>query len=220
MAVAYDAVGSQPTQTTSPTWTHTPVGTPRGILVFVLQYATGSDDVTGVTYGGVAMTELGTSPLLHSTGETFSVYAYFLGTSIPTGAQSVAVTGTASNKCGVSYSVTANTDTKVENSSAFINSDSQANPSATLGLNGKTCFVALGAMSGHNGVASTTPTAGWTSSFEDVSSGVTQVSLAYKYDTIGSSDVTVGWTQTAEDATSIAVAITELANARSRGFIF
>lgn len=220
MAVAYDAVGSQPTQTTSPTWTHTPVGTPRGILVFVLQYATGADDVTGVTYGGVAMTELSSSPLLHSSGETFTVYAYFLGASIPTGAQAVAVTGSSSNKVGVSFSVTASVDTIVENHSAFINSDSQANPSATLGLNGKTCFVALGAMSGHNGVASTSPSANWTSSFEDVSTGNTQVSLSYRYNTIGSTDVTVGWTQTAEDATSIAVAITEASSARSFGFIF
>lgn len=220
MTVAYDAVGSQPTQTTSPSWTHTPVGTPKGILVFVLQYATGSDDVTGVTYGGVAMTELGSSPLLHTTGETFTVYAYFLGSNIPTGAQTVAVTGSSSNKCGVSFSVTASGDTVVQNHSAFVNSDSQADPSASLSLGGKTCFVALGAMSGHNGVASTTPSSGWTSSFEDVSAGGTQVSLSYKYDTIGSTDVTVGWTQTAEDATAIAVAITEAAFPRSFGFIF
>lgn len=37
-------------------WTHTPVGTPRGIIVQVVQNA-GTDEVTGVTYGSVAMTE-------------------------------------------------------------------------------------------------------------------------------------------------------------------
>ena len=207
MAVAYDAVSNATEGTGTLTWTHTPVGTPRGVQVFVVQNTGAADEVSGVTYGGVAMTETSDSPLLKAAAEDGGVYSYFLGSSIPTGAQTVEVTVTgATTKAAVAITITAAADTTVQDT-ATISSDSATNPSVTLSLGSNTCFCAIGFMSGQASVGNITPSASWTSRYEfDFTS---QTCGFYTYDTIGSSDVTAGWTQTADDAISIAVAITE-----------
>lgn len=97
MAVAHDAVSESHTGTTgsasepSFTWTHTPVGTPRGVLVFTFTSAN-ADDATAVTYGGVSMTAVAGGRAVDTATEPGDCKAWFLGASIPTGAQSVVVT--------------------------------------------------------------------------------------------------------------------------------
>ena len=55
-APAFDAVSCIGADTDSNTgdlsWTHTPVGTPRGVIVLVAQNVANGDEVDGVTYGG------------------------------------------------------------------------------------------------------------------------------------------------------------------------
>src|SRR3990167_3486070 len=118
MTVAFDAaVEFQDSTPADPMeWTHTPVGTPRGVVVLINQRASIADTVVGVTYGGVAMTRVqfaaGSGP------EAVSNFCYFLGASIPTGAQTVSVdlTGTTTDYHSESITVTADGDTEVVDS--------------------------------------------------------------------------------------------------------
>lgn len=90
MTVAFDAFSSPSAEGQDPSWTHTPVGTPRGVVVFVLANDSTTDTITSVTYGGQALTRVddvfGSNAQVNASG-----YIYFLGEGIPTGAQTVTV---------------------------------------------------------------------------------------------------------------------------------
>jgi hypothetical protein len=192
-------------------WTHTPVGTPRAVIVQITQTGgTGADQVVSVTYGGAAMTEVATcSPNRKTASESWATYTYFLGSSIPTGAQTVSVDVSATGaKRGSSITLTATTDTEVVDCDGTINSDSVTDPSVTLSLGGRTSFVALAAGSGEDDPASTAPLTNWTD-HEEADHGVL-LSLRYTYDIISTADVTAGWTQTTDDAVAIAIAVSEV----------
>ena len=119
-AVAHDAASESHTGTTGSTgaalftWTHTPVGTPRGVLVYVYTISA-TQTVTGVTYGGVAMTAVAGGAAVDTAGEPGRVDTFFLGASIPVGAQSVVVSRT--NNATIMYASaatqTAGVDTEV-----------------------------------------------------------------------------------------------------------
>jgi len=124
--------------------THTPSGTPRGVIVYIHQSAgtTGGDgdDVSAVTYGGVSMSRVTTAA--DTAGETMRTYAYFLGASIPTGAQTVTVTYSGGSATRILYciSVTASADTEVDASN--IAEEDQADPDITVATTASTnCFV-------------------------------------------------------------------------------
>lgn len=221
MAVAFDAFSENGSNSTADpiSWTHTPVGTPRGVLVFVNQNSTGLNDLDGVTYGGVAMSAVSSSPLFGSGGEPATIYGFFLGSGIPTGAQTVSVdvNSVTAAKRASCFTLTASANTEVV-SVATINTDPGTNPSTTVSLSGRTCFVAAGIGSGQGAVADLTPLANWTSRVEpDFGS---RTGAVYSYDVIGSSDVTAGWTQTAEDAYMLAVAISEVTGGGSKIPVF
>lgn len=146
MAVAYDAQSESHTGTTgntgSPnpfTWTHTPVGTPRGVLVFVFTIASATQ-CTGVTYGGTAMTAV---PYVgfDSDTEPGGVQAFYLD-SPTSGAQTVSVSrsGTAT-MYAVAFTVTAATGTEIGpnvytqgGSSANTNASTTGTGTGTVGL--------------------------------------------------------------------------------------
>jgi len=123
VSVAHDAWSESHTGTTGSTsqasysWTHTPVGTPRGVLVFTTAQGTSgsTDPATAVTYGGVALAKVPGGQAKDTATERGCVTAWFLGSGVPTGPQSVVVTRT--NNTTVSYStcmtVTAAADTEV-----------------------------------------------------------------------------------------------------------
>lgn len=210
MAVAFDAFTANANQTGDHNFTHTPVGTPKAVIVWVVEQTTTADHIAGITYGGVSMTEVSGSPNILSSGETGAVYCYFLGSSIPTGAQSVSVDTTATSNY-ITYCVTltaATSATQVKDSDGTINSTSQANPSVTLSLGGLTSFAALALHSGQQAVTGITPLTSWTSRSETDRGA--QQAACYTFNTIGTSDVTAGWTQTADDACAVCIAVTEL----------
>jgi len=92
MAVAHDA-GSESAvsaSTASFSWTHTPSGTPRSALVFVLSIQSTGDD-TGVTYGGTAMALVAGGEANDTATEQGTVRTYFLD-NVAAGAQTVEVT--------------------------------------------------------------------------------------------------------------------------------
>lgn len=187
-------------------WTHTPTGTPRGVIVWIL--GTGnSDPVTGVTYGGVAMTEVSASPLLTTTGEGHNVHCFFLGASIPTGAQTVLVSTTGSNvKLGYCITVTASADTAVQDSKQLL-VNTEASPSVTLALGGNTCFCAIAIRHDINAPSGLSANAGWTERSEDDVGA--QSTACYSYNTVSNADVAAGFNNSSLDqAACIAVAIT------------
>jgi hypothetical protein len=116
----FDAT-SQATLGTGPlSWLHTPNGTATGIVVFVTQnsgVAAITDEVTGATYGGVAMTLIA-SIADDAFTESGITKAFFLGSGIPTGAQTVSVTQSAASnsKSGSANSLRGGNSTRIINS--------------------------------------------------------------------------------------------------------
>lgn len=120
MAVAWDSQSESHTGTTgsvsegSFSWTHTPSGTPAGILVFTFTNFS-IDIISAVDYGGVAMTAVTGGYAIDTATEPGNCKAWYLGSSIPTGAQTITVTRT--NNTTVAYAachaVTASTNTEV-----------------------------------------------------------------------------------------------------------
>jgi hypothetical protein len=138
VAVAYDA-NSTANGTTSISWTHTPVGTPAGVYVFVSHCGTtatngtNSNDVTGVTYGGIPMT-LVQSRTGDGTNLVGMVACYFLGLAVPSGAQTIVVTGGSTSKYCFAKTVTAATrNTKIQNSSTIATTSYTKNTTVNAG---------------------------------------------------------------------------------------
>jgi len=114
MAVAHDASSksAESVSEASFSWTHTPTGTPAGVIVFV-QTMTNADYITSVTYGGVAMTQF--AEAADTASEMIRCTGFFLGASVPSGAQTVEVTRTnnATNMFAMAATVTAGADTDI-----------------------------------------------------------------------------------------------------------
>lgn len=129
--VVHDAfTESAPFTTTTPhTFAHTPVGTPKGVVVLIATFEA-ADGVSGVTYGGVAMARITNS--VDSAGEPGRTDIYFLGSSIPTGEQDVVIThsGSAALKDAVVATVTADGDTSIADADV-VQGDAQ-NPQVSL----------------------------------------------------------------------------------------
>lgn len=205
MAVAYDASSEG-----GASFTHTPVGTPRGIWVGIAVNNEAADSITAVTYGGVTMTETSNSPLLNADlNEQAVVYSYFLGSSIPTGAQTVAITSSAGTVWAACVSVTASADTEIVTTNT-INLDAvTGTQSDTIALSSRTCFVTQVAWSGGDANTACTALSGWT--LRNDRDYTNQTAYHYTYDTIGSSDVTFGVVHNVTNGISIiAAAISEV----------
>lgn len=129
--IAFDAV-SEGTGTTTLSWTHAPVGTPRGIFVFCIADTSSTDVFSGATYGGVSMLRI-TSAADTATEPGF-VEGYFLGVAIPTGNQTVVCTISSGStaKHGAAISVTAGTDTRFAGTTGCAVNNNAANPSCTV----------------------------------------------------------------------------------------
>jgi hypothetical protein len=223
--VAFDAWNNGDAGTTTLSWTHTPVGTPRGIIVQVTNVES-ADQVTTATYGGVSMTEASCSPVLNADAgvdDPMSVATFFLGSSIPTGAQTVVVNVSGSGqKRSASIILTASADTEMVDCEA-VNSDSTASPSVTLSLGGRTSFATLHAMTGRTATTQTTALTNW---HGDDEAGATQgppgdevdlgtvTALYYTYDIVGTTDITAGYTAgSADDVAMIAIAVAQVPGA-------
>ena len=130
-APAHDAASESHTGATgsaseaSFSWTHTPVGTPRGVLVFVFDANANAVDVTSVTYGGVSVPAVSGGEARDTAGEAGSCKAFFLGSSIPTGAQTVQVNrnNNANIMYAVAITVTAASDTAISGTPVLAQED-------------------------------------------------------------------------------------------------
>ena len=213
MAVAFDAASESHTGTTDATsvgtfsWTHTPVGTPRGIVVFTINRNTSGDICTAVTYGGVAMTAVASGFAADTAGEVGACKAWFLGGSIPTGAQTVEVTRTnnANGTYGVAFSVTAAADTEIKGTPALLQGDAAISTLA-VDSGADTAIRFIGAMLG----GSNLPTADAGSTIGPGIDFGSRVHASARENTPGSGSRSVGFaSQASDDVAAVAVAVGE-----------
>lgn len=207
MTIAFDATsGSAALINTATTtnWTHTPAGVPRAVVVLIPQ-GINTDQVSAVTYGGVALSRVRFNA--RAVTETCGVYIYFLGVSIPTGAQTMAVTTTGTNPMwpqAITYTAAQNT---VVNVQAGLDAGATVtNPSLALSPTGQ-AGLAYVCASGLNAPVST-PQAGLT---QAAARDLGTISGHMGYKVVSAGATTVGWTSAAEDVCHAGVGITELA---------
>lgn len=210
MSIAFDAASSFGHSTLHLEWTHTPIGTPRGVIVQVVETLNvGADNVTSVTYGGVTMTRITGATVIQASGfDMGAVYTYFLGSNIPTGPQTVYVTvASGSSKVGIAYTVTADADTAVD-CVATLDSTGVTDPSVTLTALHE-CFVVGALHSGQNDVADVSVGANYTEVYEDDFS--ISIGSFVRKTTLGSvGNIIVNWTMPSEQAAIAAIGINEL----------
>jgi hypothetical protein len=130
MAVAYDAatdIAVQAQATNPIEFTHTPAGTPRGVLLFLVNQGAGTSDLFGaVTYGGVSMTAVSGARAVDTGGEPGQTKAYFLGASVPTGAQTVSIavdTAALGQRWAICITLTAAADTAISGTPVLVEGD-------------------------------------------------------------------------------------------------
>jgi hypothetical protein len=158
MAVAHDVSTRFPagadtvvdTTTGDRTFTHTPSGTPKGVIV-ALMVGANVQGVTGVLYGGRQMRLAATAI---DTDEAGRVTMWVLADQVvPTGAQTVTLQGcTADSKVAGCSTVTAATTGTTVNSTQVVNTTTSSNPVATVTTTAETMM--FGAV--HGGAAAPT----------------------------------------------------------------
>lgn len=212
MAVAFDATSESHTGTTGSVsqasfiWTHTPVGTPAGVLVYVMQATSAVMATTGVTYGGVAMTLI--QEAVDGAGELGMCHLYFLGSGIPTGAQTITVSRL--NNTAVLYAVaatvTAATDTQTHGT-FFENGDGAlAERSVDDGSPGTNSLRFAGC---YYGGAAPPGTGANSTAMHSIDFGA-YVAATVRETVAGQGSRLVGFSAASDDVAAIAIAIREI----------
>lgn len=215
MTLAFDAFSESSSD--DPSFTHTPVGTPVAAIVFVMANDATSAAVNTVTYGGSAMTEVPLSPSLKATGEVSGVHAFLLGSSVPSGQQTVAVDTTvgAAAYHTVCVTVTGSANVEVDDTSVFT-SDAQDDPSVTLQTTASTnTFIVAGLHSGVASPGSITAGSGYTAIGAGADQGSSSTFIIRKTDNGTGGDIAVLFTTAGggDDANILAVALKEAGGA-------
>lgn len=209
MAVAFDAeTEAIRTLLDDPmTWTHTPVGTPRGVVVAAVHGTSSTDHVLTITYGGVSMTEI--IRRTDTATEPGAAELWFLGEAIPTGAQTISAdlaTATTDDIHFISWSVTAADDTEVIDSDGL--ADNQADPVVTLQKAGRTGWCVAAMYGGGAAPGGTLATGNTASHDHDLTAFYSQ---SCRETTVDSADHTIGWsTLGTDDLAFVALCVSEV----------
>lgn len=222
MAVAHDAAIESHTGTTgsnsqdSFSWTHTPAGTPKGVLIFVFNYLSDADLLTSLTYGGIDIPAVTGGLATDTATEAGRCEAFFLGSGVPTGAQTVVVTrvNNSVSMYAVSITVTAAADKDTDVHTAGIillqNDGAYAQQSVTDGSPGTNSVRYAGAYYGGNAPA---PAGANSTLLHSIDIGAGGHSVV-RETTAGQGARLVGFTQgTADDRAGVHLAIKEVAGA-------
>jgi hypothetical protein len=218
MAVAFDAASESHTGTTgsqseaSFSWTHTPSGTPKGVLVFTITSDLTGDIISAVTYGGTSMTAVTGGLATDAAVEGGHTKAWFLGSSVPTGAQTVQVTRT--NNTDVAYAVaitvTASADTEPTGVVLLEGDQALAEQNVNDGSPGTNSLRFAATLAGGNNV----PAAGATStavSLHSIALGPRTLSTV-RESTAGQGSRPVGFSEgVSDDVAAVHLAIREVA---------
>jgi hypothetical protein len=211
MAISHDAVtlGTAYTTTGTQTTSHVANASAYAALVFVVQQSSVADQISGITYGGTAMTRLS----FETNGtESGAVYTYFLD-AVSGGTQNVAMTttGTAEKQLMVATMLKTASPASVVPIIGTGTSTSATDPTWNItGLNTADTYVAYEAI--HSGLQAmtTTPNASWTlvgsTDAGTQGRGFARLTSA----TSGVSSITSGWLAgTADDFVGVSVALYE-----------
>lgn len=214
MAVAHDAYSDSPSSLTSTnsgsgSWTHTPVGTPRGVWVGYFEEASSTDHSTAVSYGGSSLATNAAWLAKDTAGETGLCKIWFLGSSVPTGASTVSITTTATNWCACCITVTAGADTEIYTSGVVLLQEdgTLAEQSVTDGSTGVNSMRYAAMFSGLN----TPGTIGSNSTSLRIGDLGTDAVMVCRETTAGQGSRSVGWTNaTSDDRAGVFFAVREV----------
>lgn len=208
MALSKDAFSaSAPASGALSSWSHGG-GTPDAVFVAIVS-SSDDDQSPTVTYGGVSATEYSASPHRDSGGglaEGGAVYWFELNSSVPSGTQTVVVSGLTTG-LNIAYCWTVNGTSPEIFTHATILDPALTDPSTTLSLSSTTALVLEAFYSGVGNTGNMTQSSGWTG--DDETDHGAACAGAYSYDTIAGSDVTVGLTMATDDIVLMAVGIKE-----------
>jgi hypothetical protein len=186
------------------TFTHTPGGTPKGVVLLICHVGSTTDFISGVTYGGVALTRV--IRRTDAAAEPGDSDIWFLGSSIPTGAQTVSIdlsSDTAEDFLFTCVTLLADDNTAVVDSDGI--NDDAANPSVTLNYGGAFCQSLAVLYSGLPNETDITPNSNCgTLQSDDFGANVYMV-IAQGIG--GTSDFAIGVTAALDDCAYTAVAI-------------
>lgn len=198
------------TTTTPHTFTFTPVGTPRAILVAVA-WPSVTDEINGaVTYGGVAMARIALATTTAG-DEDGSAVLYFLGAGIPTGAQTVSITHTGATtvKWAACQSMTAGADTEVTVSGTV--ATNTANPSVALDTGATSSLRTAILYSGTNQPGNAAVLTGMEANTSAMSHDFGNFTAFLGMQTTAATgSFTIGWTVALDDAALVAAAVQEV----------
>lgn len=215
MTVAFDAVTQSNFGAVSPySFNHTPVGTPKGVVVFVTRQAEtvasfpATPLVSAITYGGVALGRVVRATWIGS--EDAETDCWFLGAGIPTGVQAVSISNDGSNVENAyvfAFTLTAAADTEVGDfDSLAIGSTTAASVTLTTAINALRLACT---MSGRPTIGNLTALAGFTNK-STADPGV-YTFYTEAEDAVASGAVVTGWlADGADDICLTALAVQEL----------
>lgn len=220
MAVAHSAASEFPTTTTPNTsaasfsWTHTQTGTPRGVLVFVYCVNSATATATSVTYGGISVPAVSGGSTSDGAGELGRIDAYFLGSGLPSGNQTIVVnrTNNAVQMYAAAATVTALYDTEINTAGIVLLTGDQslAVQSVSDGWPGSFSLRYAGTFSG----LATPPAAGTGSTLlNSIDAGSFGASMV-RETTAGQGPRNVGFTGALDDVAAVHLAIREVAPKR------
>lgn len=222
MAVAHDAAteSDEWTGTTPDSQTHTPVGTPRGVVMFPI-CVTSTDSITAAAYGAAAPTEVPDSIAIDASSELGIVKAYFLGSSVPTGAQTCTLTQSGGNGVTRRFyvaTVTAADDTEVVQVELI--QDNTADPTVVIDTGSRTAITYVAMFSGLPS-ANVSAGSGLTALFERAVGSDARTFHLFRETTpaSGSRSLTVNTSASADDCALTAVAISEVVAAGGGGTV-
>lgn len=215
MGVAFDALAGSHTGITGSTseasfnWTHTPVGTPKGVLVYVMGDGDAADIISGVTYGGDALSPVTGGFAQDTDQEPGFCKAYFLGAGISTGAQTVEVTRTnnSTEVWACSVTVTAGDDTDYTGVTLEEESQELTEENIDDGSPGESSLRVIGAHYGHGGISSGDMGANTTFGAK-IDYGSTGAAVGYET-TPGQGSRPVGFVKVFDDFAAVYLAIIE-----------
>lgn len=207
--IAYDQSStSGVVSAADPSWTHTPVGAPKGVIVFCIVNGSSTDEFTGATYGGTSMTRIASAA--DTTTELGFTEAYFLGdlTSLQ-GAKTVVCDGAATGDywaAAVTFTASGNLATAGDGSCTV--SNNAANPSCNIANQTTATMAAAALFSGIASEANITAGTGFTKRQTD-DTGFAAQSTVMEVMTVqqASGTVTAAFTAGSDDVAMVAVAV-------------
>jgi hypothetical protein len=214
VSVGFDAatLSSHFTSVSAFTFSHTPSGTPMGVVIALGADLSDTDHINGtVSYGGVATSRI--TFAADTAGSTGGAWLYHVGASIPTGIQTVSISHDASavTKVAACITFTAARDTYVSASSRTF--ENQADPNVLIDSGSTEGMGIVALFSGRNTVSGGTVLANMTSgNSHDFGSEVWR----WDYETTPTtSSRSLGYTMTSDGVALVAGIISEIAASAS-----